>query len=195
MATLEEVSNSPLYDVFPNFIYLYHTEEAFILPEYPDSVSDKMQSTFQQTNALSRTAPVYTYSNSGPRSVQIQLHLHRDMLNEVNGVNGTITLEDGEEPIDALIRNLQSIALPVYRAANKQVVPPMVAVRLGNSIFVKGVVQGGASIEWQKPILDDDRYAQCTLNFEVLEVEPFDATSVSQLGSFRGVTSTFKDMF
>lgn len=195
MSKLKDIASSPLYDVFPNFIYLYHTEEAYILPEYPDSVSDKMQSTFQATNALSRTAPVFTYSNSGPRSVQIQLHLHRDMLNEVNGVNGTIILEDGEEPIDALIRDIQSIALPVYRVANKQVVPPMVAVRLGNSIFVKGVVQGGVSIEWQKPILDDDRYAQCTLSFEVLEVEPFDATSVAQLGSFRGVTSTFKDMF
>lgn len=195
MATLQEVAKSPLYSTFPNFIYIYQTEQAFILPEYPDSVSDKMNSTFQQTQALSRTAPVFTYSNSGPRQVQIQLHLHRDMLNEVNGTNGTMSLEEDEEPIDALIRVLQSIALPTFNAAKMQVTPPMVAVRLGDSIFVKGVVIGGVSIDYQKPVLEDNKYAQVTLSFEVYETEPFDAVSVSQLGSFRGVTSTFKDMF
>lgn len=194
MAKIEDVAVSELYRTFPNFIYLFHTDEIYVLPEYPDSVMDKMNSTFQQTNALSRTAPVFTYSNSGPRQVQIQLHLHRDMLNDANVGNGTMLVGEGEEPIDSLIRALQSIALPVYKAANKQVVPPMVAVKLGNTIFVKGVILGGVSIEYQKPVLDDDRYAQCNLNFEVYEVDPYDAVSVSQLGSFRGVTRTFKDL-
>ena len=194
MAKIEDVVGSELYRTFPNFIYLFHTDEIYVLPEYPDSVMDKMNSTFQQTNALSRTAPVFTYSNSGPRQVQIQLHLHRDMLNDANAGNGTMLVGEGEEPIDSLIRALQSIALPVYKAANKQVVPPMVAVKLGNTIFVKGVILGGVSIEYQKPVLDDDRYAQCNLNFEVYEVDPYDAISVSQLGSFRGVTRTFKDL-
>ncbi|MBO7078476.1 MAG: hypothetical protein J6W64_01540 [Bacilli bacterium] len=43
-----------------------------------------MGSNFVPTNALGRTAPVYTYSNSGPRSVQIDLQLHRDMMDDVN---------------------------------------------------------------------------------------------------------------
>ena len=176
-----------------NYIYLYHTDTWLVLPEYPDSVSDKMQSTFSQQNALSRTAPVFTYSNSGPRSVQINLHIHRDLLDDVNIDTSNLRLEIDEDYVDALIRNLQSIALPSYRTAEKMVNPPMVAVKLGEEIFVKGVVIGGVSIEWQKPIMVGNRYAQCTLNFEVFEVDPYDAESVGQLGSFRGITSQFKN--
>lgn len=176
-----------------NYIYLYHIDKWLVLPEYPDSVSDKMQSNFQSTNALSRTAPVFTYSNSGPRSVQIQLHLHRDMMDDVNYDTSNLKVEIDEDYVDALIRNLQSIALPSYSVADKMVNAPMVAVKLGEEIFVKGVVIGGVSIEYQKPIMVGNRYAQVNLSFEVYETEPFDANSVSQLGSFRGITSQFKD--
>ena len=175
-----------------NYIYLYHTDEYLVLPEYPDTVSDKMNSTFGQQNALSRTAPVFAYSNSGPRQVQIQLHIHRDMMDDVNVGSSNLRLEVDEDYVDALIRNLQAIALPSYRSAEQMVNPPMVAVKLGEEIFVKGVVIGGVSITYEKPIMVGDRYAQCTLNFEVFEVDPFDAESVSQLGSFRGITSQFK---
>ena len=114
-----------------NYIYLYHTDTWLLLPEYPDSVSDKMNSTFAQQNALSRTAPVFAYSNSGPRQVQIQIHLHRDMLEDVNIDTSNLKLEVDEDYVDALIRNLQSIALPSYRTAEKMVNPPMIAVKLG----------------------------------------------------------------
>lgn len=176
-----------------NYIYLYHTDTWLLLPEYPDSVSDKMMSTFGQQNALSRTAPIFTYSNSGPRTVQINLHLHRDMLEDVNIDTSNLKLDVDEDYVDALIRNIQAIALPSYREAEKMVNPPMIAVKLGEEIFVKGVVIGGVSIEYLKPIMVGNRYAQCTLNFEVYEVDPFDAESVSQLGSFRGITQQFKN--
>jgi len=176
-----------------NYIYLYHTDTWLLLPEYPDSVSDKMMSTFGQQNALSRTAPIFSYSNSGPRTVQINLHLHRDMLEDVNIDTSNLKLDVDEDYVDALIRNLQAIALPSYREAEKMVNPPLIAVKLGNEIFVKGVVIGGVSILYEKPIMIGDRYAQCTLNFEVYEVDPFDAESVSQLGSFRGITKQFKN--
>lgn len=176
-----------------NYIYLYHTDTWLVLPEYPDSVSDSMQSTFSETNALSRTAPIFAYSNSGPRTVQIQIHIHRDMLDDVNVDVSNLKLEVDEDYVDALIRNLQAIALPSYQAAEKMVNPPMIAVKLGEEIFVKGVVKGSVSIEYQKPIMVGNRYAQCTLNFTVYEIDPFDAESVSQLGSFRGITSQFKN--
>lgn len=34
------------------------TEPYFIIPTYPDSIADSLGSTFQQTNALGRSAPV-----------------------------------------------------------------------------------------------------------------------------------------
>ena len=142
---------------------------------------------------MSRTAPVFSYSNSGPRDVQVQLHLHRDILDGINVDGSNFELEEGEDFVDALIRKLQAIALPAYRVSNKAVVPPMIAVKFGNEIFIKGVVNGGVSIEYQKPILDNDKYANVTLNFTVYEVEPYDAESVGIEGSFRGITQTFKE--
>ncbi len=176
-----------------NFIYLYHTDEWLLLPEYPDSIQDKMGSTFQSQNALSRTAPVFSYANSGPREVQVQLHLHRDILDGVNIDGSNFELDEDEDYVDALVRKLQAIALPAYKVSNKAVVPPMVAIKFGNEIFIKGVVNGGVSIEYQKPILDNDKYANVVLNFNVFEIEPYDAESVGIEGSFRGITQTFKN--
>lgn len=176
-----------------NYIYLYHTDEWLYLPEYPDEISDRMNSTFAQTNALSRTAPVFTYSNSGPRTVNVRLHLHRDLLDDANSKTGNMQRNEDEDYIETLVRKIQAIALPRYDFANKGVVPPMVALRIGNDIFVKGVVIGGVSITYEKPIMRNNKYAQATIAFDVYEVDPYDAESVSALGSFRGVTQTFKD--
>ena len=180
--------------VIDNYIYLFHTDEWVLLPQYPDSVNDTLNSTFSQTHALARTAPVFSYSYSGPRQVQVQLNIHRDMLDDINvdASNMKVDSSDGNDLMDTLIKRIQSIALPRYDAANKQVVPPMIALRLGSEIFIKGVVNGSVSVTYVKPIREDNRYAQAQISFTVYEVEPYDAESVSQLGSFRGLTKTFK---
>ena len=182
-------------NVINNFIYLFHTDEWLLLPEYPDSISDKLNSTFSQTNALSRTAPVYAYSYSGPRTVNFQVNLHRDLMYDINTGVSNIDVQPEEDYVDALVRKLQAIALPVYGVENKMVTPPSIAVKIGKEIFIKGIVNGGVSIDYQKPVLEDDRYANVTLSFNIYETEPYDAQSVSKLGSFRGVTAQFKDMF
>lgn len=187
--------NNPASPTIKNVIYLYHTDEWLLLPEWPDSIMDKMGSTFATTNALSRTAPVFTYSYSGPREVQVQLHLHRDIVRDLNINYAKWGLEENEDFVEALIRKLQAIALPKYNASSKAVVPPMIAVKFGKDIFIKGVVNSGVSIEYQKPILDDDKYSQVVLNFSVYEVEPYDAVSVAKEGSFRGITKAFREKF
>lgn len=182
------------YNIISNYIYLFHTDEYLLLPQYPDSIQDRLNSQFAQQNALSRTAPIYAYSYSGPRNVQVSLDLHRDMINTENikASNMRVAVEDGEDYVDTIIKRIQAIALPRFDASKKAVVPPMVAVRFGNEIFIKGIVNGGVSIEFMKPILDNDKYSHITLNFNVYETTPFDADSVSQLGSFRGITRQFK---
>lgn len=175
-----------------NYIYLYHTDTWLLIPVYPDQIADSMTTTFQQTNALSRSAPVFTFSNAGPRKVQISLALHRDLMDGLNYGKSNLKLEIGEDYIDSLIRHLQSISLPKYQATSKSVVPPMIAVRFGEEVFVKGVV-GDLTVTYVKPILDNGKYASVTVAFTVSEVDPYDAESVSQLGSFRGLTRTFKN--
>lgn len=184
------------YKLPDNYIYISHLGldgEYLILPSYPDSIQDSMNSTFQQQSALSRSAPIFTYSNSGPRSIQISLSLHRDMMDDVNLKASNITLEDGEDYVDTLIKKLQSIALPKYNIVNKAVEPPLVAIRLGNEIFIKGIVNGGVTVTYNKPILSNNKYALVQISFTVYETDPYDATSVAKNGGFRGITRTMKN--
>ena len=177
-----------------NYIYLYHTDKFIIIPEYPESITDNMTSTFNQTTALSRSAPVFTYANSGPRVVTINLELHRDMVNDLNITAGNTNLKSNvvsqtDDYVDILIKELQSIALPRYNVNNRAVIPPRVAVRFGNELFLLGVVNTTVQCTYSKPILSNGKYAKVTISFAVSEYDPYDATSVSQLGSFRGITS------
>ena len=177
-----------------NYIYLYHTDKFIIIPEYPESITDNMGSSFNQTTALSRSAPVFTYANSGPRSVTFSLELHRDMVNDLNITAGNTNLKSNvvsqtDDYVDILIKELQSIALPRYNVNNSAVVPPRVAVRFGNELFISGVVNTTVTCTYSKPILSNGKYARVSIHFTVSEYDPYDATSVSQLGSFRGITS------
>lgn len=186
------------YSLPDNYIYISHLGddgEYLLLPMYPDSIQDSMNSTFAQTNALSRSAPVFTYSNSGPRTVQVNLTLHRDMMDDVNIGASNIKLEDGEDYVDTLIKKLQSIALPKYNLTNKLVEPPTVAIRFGEEVFIKGVVSGGVTVTYQKPLLSNNKYALVSVNFQVYETDPYDATSVAKNGSFRGMTRGMKKGF
>lgn len=175
-----------------NYIYLYHLDEFLILPTYPETVTDTLNSNFIENNALARSAPVFSYSYSGPRTINISLELHRDMLDGVNkNVRGLKIDNIEDDYLDSLINKIQAAALPVYNSANKEVVPPMVAVRFGNEIFIKGVIKGSISLTYKKPLIwvnGKEKYAQCTISFTVSEVDPYDARTVAQKGSFRGIT-------
>ena len=183
------------------YIYFYHTDEYFILPSFPKTLPDTLSTTFQSTNALSRTAPVYSYVSSGPRHLQVNLELHRDMMNEfntsgsnvsINGAQGDIITNIGDDYIDVLIKKLQTIALPRYKASEKLVNPPRVALRFGNDVFIKGVVDSTVSITYNLPINAQNKYMLVEVSFSVYEDTPFDADSVGRLGSFRGLTSGLK---
>ena len=186
------------YTLPENYIYISHLGddgEYFILPNFPDSIQDSMQSDFSSTNALSRSAPVYTYVNSGPRQMQITLNLHRDLMESVNSGVATVEVELGDDYIDTLIKKLQAIALPKYNLSNKLVEPPLVALRFSNEVFIKGIVTGGVTITYNKPILNGGKYANVTVAFQVYEVDPYDATTVAKNGSFRGVTRGMRKGF
>ena len=178
-----------------NYIYISHLDEDmrfWRLPSCPETISDSMGSTFGETTALGRTAPVYTYSRSGPRQVQINLALHRDMMDDVNAGISNAKLRDGEDYVDNLIRALQSISVPKYNLNNKAIEPPLVALRLSNEVFIKGVVNGSIGLVYKLPILSNGKYAEVTLSLTVSEVDPYDSTTVFANGSFRGVVQTLK---
>lgn len=188
------------FDLVENYIYIYQLDKYVILPVWPESVTDSLGSTFSTTNILARTAPIYSYSFSGPRSVQFNLMLHRDLMYTVNRMNtkfldankefSPAVIEITDDYIDVLIKYLQAMALPSYGAntiSSKMINPPMVAVRLGNELFIKGVVNGDVGVTYSGPIDDQLKYQQVNIGFNVTEVEPQDAEEIAKWGSFRGL--------
>lgn len=185
------------YTLIQNYIYLYHTQEYLILPGYPESITDSMGVTYNSSTPLSRTAPIYSYSNSGPRSLQIKLNLHRDMMKQLNYNNSSIKLKDetelNDDYVDVLARRIQAIALPRYDSSSMMVDPPIVALRLGNEIYCKGVINGTVTVTYALPILQNGKYAQVEIGFSIYEIEPYDAETVQLQGSFRtGLNTTLE---
>lgn len=186
--------------LIPNYIYFYHLDKFCVLPMYPETISDNMPSKFAETNALSRSAPVFSYINSGPRQVSIDLKMHRDLMNDLNvnvsNLKDNVVDFSKDDYIDTLIKYLQAASVPkyqVYAAGARGVIPPMVAVRFGDHVFIKGVVTSGINVTYSKPILVDNKYAQVEVSFTINEVDPYDADTIAQQGSFRGVfDSQFK---
>jgi hypothetical protein len=189
MATNNDILSRILPDCY---LYISHLDEDakyWTLPGYPNEVSDSMASNFASTNALGRSAPVYTFSNAGPRTVAISLEFHRDMFEEMPS---NVVPNDDEDKSESFIHAIQAIALPKYNLSNKAIEPPLIAIRLGSEVFIKGIVSGNVAVTYKKPILVNEKYAVINISFAVTEVDPYDATTVFKNGSFRGLTATLR---
>lgn len=180
------------YNMIDNYVYLYHIKQFIVIPTFPDSLTDTMSVNFSKSTPMSRSAPIYSYSDSGPRSMQINLDLHRDMMTQINTGISNAVVAVGDDYVDTLVKGLQAAALPAYNASEKLVDPPLVAVRFGNDVFIKGVVSGAVSVTYALPILDTDHYAHVSVSFNVEEVDPYSAQQVFEAGSYRGVDQTLE---
>ena len=201
------------YEIIDNYIYIYQLGVYIIIPVFPDEISDNLGSSFATENILARTAPVYSYSSSGPRTVPITLKLHRDLTNDLNasnfefinavGFNLRTNTETGREEVaidedyvDTLVRYLQAMALPSYTAAinasstfSSMVNPPMIAVRFGDTIFIKGIIAGDVQVTYSGALDANGKYSEVAVSFTVTEVEPQDAEQLAKWGSFRGLNT------
>lgn len=185
------MANKP-YKMIDNYVYLYHVHQFIIIPTFPESMNDTLSVNFNKSTPMSRSAPIYSYSDSGPRSLQINLDLHRDMMTELNYQTSNAKVELGDDYVDTLIKQIQAAALPNYNGSEKLVDPPMVAVRFGNDLFIKGVVTGAVSVTYQLPILETEKFGHVSVSFTVEEVDPYDANTVMRTGSFRGLDTTLE---
>lgn len=174
-------------NMIENYLYIYHIDKFIVLPSYPESIQDTLESTFLSSTPLARSAPIFSYSHSGPRSMQIVLPFHRDMMTMLNYNVSNLNVELGDDYVDTIIKSLQACALPNYKAASKMLEPPMVALRFGNEIFIKGIINGGITTTYRLPILENNKYSQVEIAFNITEIDPYDANSVLDQGSFRGL--------
>ena len=114
------------------------------------------------------------------------------LITQKIGETGELEDTTNVDYVDILVNQLQGAALPKFSSAEKMVNPPVIAVRFGNDIFCKGVVNGGVSVTYGVPILSDGRYANVTVSFNINEITPFDAETVMRVGGFRGYDLTGK---
>lgn len=225
-----QATKSAQFNLIDNYIYLYHTDTLIILPTFPESISDNINTTYASTTIIGRSAPIYSFTNSGPRSVDFQFKLHRDMMNQINIEKNAYAYglkffeEDNDDYlkrklarkdyVDLMINELQSIALPSYVHGQKMVDPPLVAIRIGDEIFCKGIVEGGVSTSYDGPILANPlynengdyvideitkkkaigkgKYAIANVSFKVTEVDPYDASTIAQFGSMHGLNRSLE---
>ena len=187
--------NDRLSRILPDcYIYISHLDlpdesKYWQLPGYPEEIADSQTPNFQANNALGRSAPVYTFSYSGPRTISLNLTFHRDMFDEMPS---NVVPRDDEDKAESFIHAIQAIAVPKYNLTNKAIEPPLVAVRLGREVFIKGVVTSAVTVTYKKPILSNEKYAIVSINFTISEVDPYDASTVFTNGSFRGLTATLR---
>ncbi len=200
-SVLASTKSSPKFNLIENYLYMYHvgynastksSGQFVILPSYPESITDSLGAEFASDTPLSRSAPIFSYKSSGPRTVQISLKFHREMMTQINYGASNLNVELGDDYVDTLLKQLQAIAMPSYKQASKMVDPPQVAVRFGNDIFIKGVVIGGITVTYGLPILENNKYAVVDVSFQVTETDPYDAESVALQGSFRGLSNTLE---
>lgn len=173
-----------------NYIYFHHIDLIVALPTFANTINDTQNVSFASTNILGRSAPIYSYSYSGPRSIMFDFKLHRDEMSQINhSISGYVGHE--YDIVDTFIKQCRAAALPSYAASAKMVNPPIVSVRCSDDIFITGVVSGAVSVMYDLPIISyngEDKYASVGVSFTVNEIEPYDAEEVVQVGGYRGVT-------
>lgn len=180
------------FRMIDNYVYMYHTGTLLALPTYADSITDVMSVNFVSSTPLARSSPIYSYANSGPRQLSFTFNLHRDMMQAINYGVSNLDTTINDDYVDYLINSLQACAVPEYSSTDKMVDPPMVAVRLGNDIFIKGVVLGNVSVTYELPILTTGKYASAKVSFVVAEVDPYSADTIQVVGSFRGLSTSLE---
>lgn len=190
---------SRISQMIDNYIYLYHVKNnsgedgtLIVMPSYADSVTDTLAVNYATETPLARSAPIYSYQNSGPRVVQVSFQLHRDMMKQINFQVSNASVTMGDDYVDTIVKGIQAAALPTYSTASKMVNPPVIAMRLGNDIFIKGVVTGSVGITYNYPVLKSGKYASITLAFSIAEIDPYDAPTVMKTGSFRGLSTSLE---
>lgn len=185
-------SNSRTFNMIDNYVYMYHTDTFIILPTYPESIQDQMGTSYNSSTILGRSAPIQSFTGAGPRQLQVSVRLHRDMMKQINWGKSNANVALGDDYVDTMVKQLKACAYPDYKSSLKMVDPPLVAVRFGNDIFIKGVVNGGVSVTYNLPLLADNKYAVVDVSFNVVEIDPFGASDIMRQGSFTGLDTTLE---
>lgn len=164
---------------YNNYIHNHSTGATYYLP-YPDTLNDSMAVSYTPVTILSRSAPVYVWTNSGPRTVSVEFNLHRDMDND----SVIIGLTKRQFTVNKFLDEIQSLSLPSY--SNSGVITaPQISMRIGSKCFITGVLTSAPQVNYNKPLNKDGEYQQATVSLAISEVGAYDADIVRSVGNYR----------
>lgn len=189
------------------YLYIYHMGLEFNLPTLPETITDTMPINFHKEDVLARSAPQITFSSAGPRSVNINIKLHRHIFTLENPQLDKITGQQvvpmmdpltaktlnypATDAADLLVNALLTLSLPRYQDSAKAIVPPSVLVRYGKEMCIRGVPDTVTKTT-SGPWLKSGKQAIVDISFNLTETEPFSAQYVAENGSLRSISADLK---
>ena len=140
-------------DQFLCYLENLNTGSRVVFYSRPDSISDNMTASFDSQIPKSRTSPIQSYANSGPREISFSVILHQDY---------------SPEDMRILVRKLQGNVLPIDKGG--YIIPPKSHIVAGDFIDVVGVCTS-VSTDWMPPYHDNNVFNQANVSFSFTEVE------------------------
>lgn len=187
------------------YIYIYHLGLLFNLPTLPESLQDSLPISFSSDPVLARTAPQITYSSAGPRTLQVNLKMHRqmfcienDLITVSEGVSSMIYTDpstgkdinvDPKDAMDYFIDAMTTLSLPKFTESSRAITPPSLLIRFGNESCISGVPSNFTKTA-TGPWLKNGKLADVTISFTVTETDPFSASYTAKNGTLRVLSNT-----
>ncbi len=139
-------------------IYSSLRNQAMDIPVYPEDVSDGVSASYtQMPNMLFQYEPWYLYESSGPRSLSLKFHMHRDMWSGDHN--------DGR--CNALIRFCEASCYPKYQGA--AVYSDLVTLYIHGQPLIRGILTK-VDVQWSGPLGHDGWYLECSMTLQITEV-------------------------
>ena len=131
-----------------------------------ETISDEVQSNWDEVAIIGRSAPIISYSSTGARSVSLTLHffaetdVHREVANEIAW--------------------LQALKFPTYAGA-MMYSPHMIRLIVGSFLVMDGVIES-CTPSWKSPYTNDGypMVAECSLSIKEVASTPPDYNTVKE---------------
>ena len=148
------------------------------MPCYPDSIEDGVNAEYSETNLLGRSEPFLIYNYTTGRKLSFTFNMHREMT-------------ESEDEIEKIVKVIESGVYPQY---GSDIAPQKVDVKIGNQIYISGVMTNERTT-WSGPIDKNtdkngnayDKYNLVSVNFTVVEStnNPKSASDIAKIGGYR----------
>ena len=148
------------------------------MPCYPESVEDGTRANYSTTDLLGRSEPFLIYNNTSGREMSFTFNMHREMTNN-------------EDEIDKIVKVIESGVYPKY---GSDIAPQKVEVKIGNQIYISGVMKDEHT-SWSGPIdINKDRNGNAYNKYNVVSVtftvaestnNPKSAADIVRMGGYR----------